>query len=189
MNDMDAIDKIKNKLRKLKALADRGVGGEADNAQRLLAEVAEKYGIILDEFDLEAEEKIRFEVKLPKNWQRDIFRQLVALMRLEKCGDVHNLEVLEYYSFKVNPKQFYVHCTKAEWLELTAKYEVLARDYEEQIKSFTLAFLMSNDLLLPPSDDHNKKLTQKEREEYRRASNLSWGIEKSKMNKQLEYEW
>lgn len=189
MNDMDAIDKIKNKLRKLKALADRGVDGEADTAQRLLAKVAEKYGIILDELDLESEEKIRFEVKLPKEWQRDIFRQIVALMRMEKCGDLYNLEVLEFYSFRSNPKQYYVHCTKAEWLELTAKYEVLARDYEKQIKSFTLAFLMRNDLLLPPSDDHDKKLTQKEREEYRMASNLSYGIEKSVMNKQLEYEW
>lgn len=188
MNDMDAIDKIKNKLRKLKALADRGVDGEADNAQRLLAEVAEKYGIILDEFDLEAEELIRFEVKLPKKWQRDIFRQLVALMRMEKCGDPYNIEVLEFYSFRVNPRQFYVHCTKPEWLELTAKYEVLARDYEKKIKSFTLAFLMRNDLLLPPRDNHDKKLTQKERQEYFMASILSRGIEKSAMNKQLEYE-
>lgn len=188
MNDMDAIDKIKNKLRKLKALADRGVDGEADNAQRLLAEVAQKYGIILDELDLEAEEQIRFTVKLPKQWQSDIFRQLVALMRMEKCGDPYNIEVLKFYSFKSNPKQFYIHCTKAEWLELAAKYEVLASDYEKQIKSFTLAFLMRNKLLLPPRDNHNKKLTQKEREEYFRASILSQGIEKSAMNKQLEYE-
>lgn len=188
MNNMDAIDKIKNKLRKLKALADRGIDGEADTAQRLLAEVAEKYGIILDELDLEAEEKIRFEVKLLKKWQRDIFRQVVALMRMEKCGDPYNIEVLEFYSFRANPKQFYVHCTKAEWLELTAKYEVLARDYIKQIKSFTLAFLMRNDLLLPPRNDHDTKLTPKEREEYRAAKILSFGIEKSRMNKQLGYE-
>ena len=67
MNDIDAIEKIKNKLRKLKALADRGIDGEADTAQRLLAEVAEKYGIILDELDLETKELITFEIKLPKN--------------------------------------------------------------------------------------------------------------------------
>lgn len=188
MNGMDAIEKIKNKLRKLKALADRGVDGEADNAQRLLAEVAQKYGIILDELDLEAEERIRFEVKLPKKWQRDIFRQLVALMRMEKCGDAYNIDVLEFYCFRSNPKQVYIHCTKAEWLELAVKYEVLARDYKKQIKSFTLAFLMRNKLLLPPREGRDKKLSQKEREEYRTASNLSYGIEKSNMNKQLEYE-
>ena len=188
MNNTDAIEKIKNKLRKLKALADRGIDGEADTAQRLLAEVAEKYRIILDEFDLETKEQIRFKIKLPKKWQRDIFRQIVALMRIEKCGDAYNIEVLKFYSFRLDPKQFYAHCTKAEWLELTAKYEVLARDYEKQIKSFTLAFLMRNDLLLPPSNDHNTKLTPKELEEYRAAEYLSFGIEKTRMNKQLGYE-
>jgi hypothetical protein len=91
MNNIDAIDKIKNKLRKLKALADRGIDGEADTAQRLLAEVAKKYGIILDELDLEAEEQIRFEIKFTKEWQIAIFRQLVGLMRLEKYGYAHKI--------------------------------------------------------------------------------------------------
>jgi hypothetical protein len=140
MNDMDAIEKIKNRLRKLKALADRGIDGEADTAQRLLVEVAEKYGIILDEFDFETEEQIRFEIKLPKKWQRDIFRQIVALMRIEKCGDPYNIEVLKFYCFRVNPKKFYVHCSKVEWLELTAKYEVLARDYKNRSSRSRLHF-------------------------------------------------
>lgn len=188
MNDMDAIDKIKNKLRKLKALADRGIDGEADTAQRLLAEVAEKYGIILDELDLEVEEQIRFEIKLPKEWQAAIFRQLVGLMRLEKCGDAYKINELMFYRFSTKHRLYVIHCTKAEWLELTAKYEVLARDYEKQIKSFTLAFLMRNDLLLPPSDNHDTKITQKERGEYRMAELLSFGIEKTRMNKQLGYE-
>lgn len=188
MNNMDAIDKIKNKLRKLKALADRGIDGEADTAQRLLVEVAEKYGIILDELDLEAEEQIRFEIKLPKKWQSAIFRQLVGLMRLEKYGDAYKIGEIWFYRFSTKQPLYVVHCTKAEWLELTAKYEVLARDYEKQIKSFTLAFLMRNDLLLPPRDNHDTKPTPKELEEYRAAEILSFGIEKSRMNKQLGYE-
>jgi hypothetical protein len=73
-------------------------------------------------------------------------------------------------------------------LELTAKYEVLARDYKKQIKSFTLAFLMRNDLLLPPRNDHDTKITPKEREEYRAAEIIAFGIQKSRMNKQLGYE-
>ena len=188
MNNTDVIDKIKNKMRKLKALADRGIDGEADTAQRLLAEVAEKYGISLDELDLEAEEQIRFEIKLPKEWQSTIFRQLVGLMRLEKYGDAHKIGKLLFYRFSTKHRLYVVHCTKAEWLELTAKYEVLARDYIKQIKSFTLAFLMRNDLLLPPSNDHDTKIKPKEREEYRAAEILSFGIEKSRMNKQLGYE-
>jgi hypothetical protein len=47
---------------------------------------------------------------------------------------------------------------------------------------------MRNDLLLPPSDNHDTKLTPKELEEYRAAEILSFGIEKTRMNKQLGYE-
>lgn len=44
------------KIRKLQALAERGVGGEATNAKILLSALCEKYGI--DESKLDEEEKV-----------------------------------------------------------------------------------------------------------------------------------
>ena len=41
-------------LRKVKALAERGVGGEAKNAEEMLARLMEKYGISEDELGGEA---------------------------------------------------------------------------------------------------------------------------------------
>lgn len=43
------------KIRKLQALAERGVGGEATNAKILLSALCEKYGI--DESKLDEEER------------------------------------------------------------------------------------------------------------------------------------
>ena len=55
-------EEILDRLRKMKQLADRGVGGERENAERLLAEIAAQYGINLA--DLEEEKLEDFYVTL-----------------------------------------------------------------------------------------------------------------------------
>lgn len=50
------------KIRKLQALAERGVGGEATNAKILLSALCEKYGI--DESKLDEEEKQWYEFEM-----------------------------------------------------------------------------------------------------------------------------
>lgn len=40
-------------LKKIRALAERGVGGEADNAEEILRRLMEKYGVSEDELDEE----------------------------------------------------------------------------------------------------------------------------------------
>ena len=39
------IEEIKRRLMKMKALANAGVGGERANAEKMLAEIAARYGI------------------------------------------------------------------------------------------------------------------------------------------------
>ena len=48
-------ERLIDKLMKTKALAERGVGGERENAERILTAMLQKYGISLD--DLESEEE------------------------------------------------------------------------------------------------------------------------------------
>ena len=54
-------DKKKQLLNKLKALAERGVGGEKETAQRKLQELMEKYEI--DENDLSDDKKEKYQFK------------------------------------------------------------------------------------------------------------------------------
>ena len=42
-------ESIKNKLKKLLALAERGVQGEADNARKLLEKLCKEYGVSMEE--------------------------------------------------------------------------------------------------------------------------------------------
>ena len=46
---MNEYESIKNKLKKLLALAERGVQGEAENARRLLEKLCMEYGVSMDE--------------------------------------------------------------------------------------------------------------------------------------------
>lgn len=54
----------KELLKKIKALADSGVGGEKENAQKILAGLMKQYDISEEEL---SEENIKeFEIKIPK---------------------------------------------------------------------------------------------------------------------------
>ena len=190
---MDA-DKLKERLRKMKALADFGIGGERDAAERLIREITAKYGITLDDIDDDIEHERKLEFKAA--WARKIFIQLLGLMRIEQYGD-RNADKLKLYvksewvkkrgrkygrSCKV---RYYTRCTDTQWIELQAKQTVLCAAYEKQIKAFPLAFLMRNDLLMP-ADPESPAPTTKEKEAYATAEQLSMGIERTSLNKQLE---
>ena len=184
------LEEIKKRLMKMKALANAGVGGERANAERLLAELAAKHGINLD--DLDGKEIEEFEVKFTQAWQKKLLGQLAAIIRQEKRkrGEVLRDKECELWRSRFGSKyckfeKFTVYATKCDWLELTARFEVLKADYKRQCKDFYLAFLVSNNLLTDPDDDAPPP-TREELEAYSEALRLSCGIKPSRLNKQLE---
>lgn len=79
------------KIRKLQALAERGVGGEATNAKILLSALCEKYGI--DESKLDEEEKQWYEFEMRTSVQKLFLSctsvymvRLNAISRKLNCG-------------------------------------------------------------------------------------------------------
>lgn len=183
------LDEIKDRLMKMKALANAGVGGERANAEKLLAEIAARYGISLEE--LNGEEIEKHEMKITQHWQKKLLAQLAAIMRQEKRkhGDVLRDKELEFwrevYGKYCKVTKYYLYATKCDWVELTAKFEVLKADYKRQQKNFYLAFLMANDLLTDPDDDAPEP-THEKMKAYADAAFMSIGIKKSNTNKQLE---
>ena len=172
----------------MKLLADRGVGGERENAERLLAEIAAQYGINLA--DLEGERLEDFYVTLKESWKHKMLSQLCALKRQELKREGVSLEGDRMSTWECRGENIYSvsSCTKAEWLELMAKLEVLSRAYKRQLDDFYEAFLMANNLLLEPDDDkEQKELSREERSRLFRVAQMSMGIEKSQLNKQLTF--
>ena len=188
------IDALKERLSKMKALADAGTSGERTAADRLMRKICAKYGMSLDDIDAEIEREHTVEVT--QAWQRQIFIQLLGLMRIEQYGD-RNADKLHLFVQKrpgghrgrgksrrlIWGKRYFTVCTDAQWLELSAKFEVLSLDYKKQLNAFPLAFLISNDLLMPFNPDKPKTAHD---EQYDIAETLAVGIEKSRLNKQLE---
>lgn len=176
--------KIMDRLAKMKALADGGVGGERENAARLLEEVSRRYGVDLSALDGVEVEK-RHDFKIANGWRKDLFIQLVSLARLERYGSL-DVDHLELYKWKLGPKckGEFLKCTDSEWLEIMAKFTVLERDYQRQLKVFYRAFLEANDLLAdckPP-----RTPTKEEMQDAIRARRMALGIEKSQLRKQIE---
>lgn len=181
-------EEILDRLRKMKQLADRGVGGERENAERLLSEIAEQYGINLA--DIEEERLEDFFVTLIESWKHDMLSQLCALKRQELKREGVSLEGDRMSAWKCRGRNIskVKNCTKAEWLELMAKLKVLARDYKRQLGNYYHAFLMANNLLVEPEDDEEEKeLSREDRSRLFRIAQMAHGIEKSQLNKQLTF--
>jgi len=181
-------EEILDRLRKMKQLADRGVGGERENAERLLAEIAAQYGI--DLAALEEERLDYFFITLRESWEYKMLSQLIALKHEELKRDGVSLayDRMTVWSKKGSCNYLVKNCTKAEWLELMAKLEVLSRAYKRQLDDFYEAFLMANNLLLEPDDDEEQQeLSREERSRLFRVAQMSRGIEKSQLNKQLTF--
>ena len=177
-----SIAELKAKLLKMKALAERGEGGERDTAERMIADIAARYGLSLEFLDEVAERT--FYINFSTGWQRDLFHQIMGLMRIERYGD-RNVDKLDLFHIRGESKlKCHVVCTEEEWLELCAKYAVLKRDYKRQKDAFYYAFLLANDLLMPY--DPKDKPTKADIEKAHIANSLAGGIEKSELHKQLE---
>lgn len=178
--------KIMDRLAKMKALADGGVGGERENAARLMEEVARRYGVDLSALD-EAEQEKKHDYDIRRGWRLDLFRQLVCLARLEVYGSL-DADHLQLYTRKMGRRVLgqYCKCTDAQWVELMARFTVLERDYERQLGLFFRAFLEANDLLVDAPCRHTP--TKKELLDALAAKQMSVGITKSQLHKQIEGE-
>ncbi len=190
------IERLKERLGKMKALANSGIGGERAAAENLIRKLAAKYGMSLDDIDTEIERE--HTVEATQAWQRQIFLQLLGLMRIEQYGDRHS-DKLHMFCQKhrggyrgrgkarrqIWVKRYFTVCTDAQWLELTAKYSVLCADYIKQLKAFPRAFLVRNDLLMPYNPDAPEP-TAEQKEQFAIAEDLASGIKKSILSKQLE---
>lgn len=185
--DVSARDRILSRLRKLKALAEKGTEGERDSAAALLQAVAAEHGIDLDSLaDDEAE--VDWTLPFKAGWRLDLIVQLAALLRLDIYGSLEVEKILVFVTKQGRRRiaRAFVRCTRAQWLELDAKRSVLEADYERHLKAFYRAFLVRNDLLTPCNPD-GPEPTEEELENARLARAMSSGMERSALRKQIEY--
>lgn len=110
------------KIRKLQALAERGVGGEATNAKILLSALCEKYGI--DESKLDEEEKQWYEFEMRTSVQK-LFLQLYVSIYGTTGRYLQEVELWKRGRKKIVKCKF----TRAEYIEFSQLWEWHRKNY------------------------------------------------------------
>lgn len=168
--------------KKLKALADKGEGGEATNAAEMLQRLCEKHGIDLSSLDEEIKRERRFSIP-DIEFEIKFFVQIVASV-IGRSFDIGGYRLKKY-----EPKKGYatqvIEMTDAQYIEVEAKYEFYRKRYEEDFKIFYRAFIHRNDLGVK-SEGPEKEYTDEELRELRKVFELAQSLDKHRLHKQLK---
>lgn len=150
---------IKAKLKKLLALAERGVQGEAENARRLLEKLCKDHGVSIEE--LLDDNQIKF-------YQFDIGRNSLYKDLFVQCYCKVTQKVsLSYH--RESRSQISVKMTALQYAELVSLFEWHKANFNKNLEdikqNILLAYCRKHHLYsdVKPDNDNNRKLTEDER--------------------------
>ena len=128
------MSKREDLLRKLKALSERGEGGEAINASAKLQQLMRKYGISEDDLDDAAKEYRDF--KYCGHFEHMLLQQIIYMV----TGNV------DFYGRKSEngktvPNVTVVYCTNAEQIEIQAAFEFYKYHLNIGMENYYRAFI------------------------------------------------
>lgn len=167
-------------LKKIKALAERGVGGEKESAQVLLDRLMKKYGVT--ESDLEAERVETAWFRYRDEMERRILNQVIYMVTGKTsfgCIGRHTNRPR---------KERGVDCTAAERLEIEANYEFFKEAIKQEFEVFFTAFCSKNRLYPRESKVPAKSaddLTPEEKDRIFKAELMKQGMERHTLRKMI----
>lgn len=167
-------------LKKIKALADRGVDGERESAQTLLARLMEQYGI--SETELEEERRETAWFPYSQETERRLLNQIIYMVT-----GAGGFGCVGTYSGRKR-KKMGTECTAAERLEIEANYAFFRAAMEEELEIFYSAFACKNNLF--PSEDKAKprdieELSPEEKDRYMKVGLMAEGMERHTLRKAI----
>lgn len=173
------MSKLLELAKKLKALADRGEGGEKENASRMLEELLHKHNIKLDDIEDDLISEYRFNLTMDNE---RLFIQVAASV-------IENVKIFGINGNKTARKYitFVIDCTLAQSLEVRAKFEFYKRAWEKDADLFFKAFIHKNHLAASSSkEDQEKELTPEEMADIYRMAQMMKGMDKHNFLKQIK---
>ncbi|MFA7205323.1 MAG: hypothetical protein WC102_03235 [Saccharofermentanales bacterium] len=177
---MTTKQEIIDKILKVKALADRGNGGEKLNAQAFIEALMQKYDVTEDELEYQTELKLvwfRYSSKYPMS------RKLLLQVSYSVVGADRNL----YRPGKGN--KIGVECTKAEAIEIEAKFGFYKALMNKELNYFLLAFFNKHSIFPPSKEDliKDEEEAKKKRDEIdlEKLMSVMQGMDDASYRKQL----
>lgn len=168
-------DKILKLARKLNALADRGVGGEKENAQAQLERIMKQHGLSYE--DINGTEIISQIFTVGK--YRRLFIQVVVSVSNE----------IKVFGHKGTKQKLILDCTAEQMVEVQSKFDfykkAFQREFEDYETTFFEAFVQRNKLY-SDAEPEEKELTEEELKRIKRVLSLAEQLEENHYHKQLD---
>lgn len=165
--------KLKETLKKLKVLAERGVGGEKETAQRKLEKLMKQSG--LTERDLKDEEVKYYLFNYHFPHKKRLMYQLIY-----KTLGVDNFKL---YHSKNTRNKVGAYCTPAQKLEIELDFDFYSALLDDEIETLMTAFIAKQDLYpenAPTVTRNEDEMTEEELKEWKKISMLKDSISKRK---------
>lgn len=177
-------DRIAEKLKKIKALADRGVGGEKETAMRMYEELKARYEIEDEEIMLD---------KVSVHWfgyNGELEEDLLTQIFYKVTGSVTHYAYTGKYKRR---KKRGCDCTEIEAAEITLLFNFYKEELKRELKTFMYAFKTGNNLYPDKNtrcyteDDElpERKITEEEERKLKKAAFYRMFLDKRQPPKAL----
>lgn len=144
-------------LKKIKALAERGVGGERENAEALLARLMEKYDV--SEEELSENTRKRHDFEFHGKEEKKLLRQVIY-----KVTGGYAYELRYNDSGRKVKTQLGGDCTPAEKVEIEFLFDFYKRLWERERDAFLGAFIQKHKLFSMREDAPTQEISRAEAE-------------------------
>lgn len=172
-------EKKRELLKKLQALAERGVGGEKEGAQRKLEQLMKKYGV--EDVDLSEEKEEDHDFRYHNEFEQKLLRQLFYKIVPDYRQHTY------YYTHGRGSKSTYgIRCTKAQALQIQIEYEFLCDLWKEEVDFFMQAFIQKHRIFAPPTSRENVDTTPMSKADIMRMCSMMEGMKNKSIQPMLE---
>lgn len=144
---MTADDKVMARLRKLLELSRRGVGGEAENAERFMQRMLRQYGLTLADIDDQEAPRSWVEFSYKTEFEKQLLVNISAM--------VLNSPRIETATLG-RTRSLYFKMTKFERAEAALHFDVLRGELAKHLDRALLAFLTVNNICPKKSSDESE---------------------------------
>ena len=155
-------EKILNLAKKLQALAERGHGGEKENAELMLEKLALKYNIVLKDLQSVQKQHRIFNFDEKNDFHKRFVKQIIASV----------LGQVDFYYAGLIHNNWAVEVSDVEYIEISEKIEFYWPAYLNDLEIFYTAFIQKNELFLKMDPDKIPEPSEKEKDKMHKAFKL-----------------
>lgn len=176
-SEQNANNKIRERILKLHKLVEQGIGGEKQNAQKILDKLLAKHGITLSEITDDDQEE-EFIIKFKGAFEKRLLTQIIGKIINRKTFGCINRGKLHFYA------------TKMEHVEILTLFSVYKNALSREFEDLFVAFIHQQDIFPPQKDDqagtNDRPKTPEERSRIRKLASMMSTIDKVNVYEAIE---